>query len=115
MKKYYYCEDCDEIFAEDNAGAKRTEWGYGDKEFYSCPTCGSIDLLDADKCVICGEPIPPDSVKICTECAETLHKEWVNFVEKVMDRRLKENNGLSADYLDCEQAALDFLDEVGII
>lgn len=115
MKKYYYCEDCDEIFSEEAAGTKSVYDGYGELDYYSCPTCGSIDLLDAEYCVICGEPIVPDSVKICTECAETLHKEWVNFVEKVMDRRLKENNGLSADFLDCEQAALDFLDEVGII
>ncbi len=115
MKQYFYCEDCDEIFSEDNAGTKRTEWGYGDKEFYACPTCGSIDLRDADNCVICGEPIVPDSVSVCADCAETLHKAWVGFVEQVMDRRLKANNGLSEDYLKCEQAALDFLDEVGII
>lgn len=113
--KYFYCEDCDEIFSEDNAGTKRTEWGYGDKEFYSCPTCGSIELRDAEYCVICGEPIVPDSVSVCTECVEALHKKWVAFVEEVMSIRYKADNGLSEDFLDCEQAALDFLDEVGII
>ena len=112
---YFHCPDCGEIFPEEQARTLLREDGYGSKQILACPSCRNTELDEADECVICGEPIPPDRVSVCTECAETLHKEWVNFVEKVMDRRLKENNGLSADYLDCEQAALDFLDEVGII
>ena len=114
--KYLYCEDCEELFPEDRAGEKHREWGYGEQTLASCPNCGSVEIHEADTCLICGEPIVPDSApQICTECVEALHKKWVEFVEEVMSIRYNADNGLSEDFLDCEQAALDFLDEVGII
>ena len=114
--KYFYCEDCEEIFPEEQAGEKVREWGYGDKKFASCPNCKSIELREAETCLICGEAIVPDSVpQICTECAEALHRKWVALVEEVGAIRHKASNGLPEGFLDCEQAALDFLDEVGII
>ncbi len=113
--KHYYCEYCEEIFAEEAAGEKWDGDEYGQYLYHSCPNCGSTDIREADCCTICGTPVEPGSVEVCDDCAETLHKAWVGFVENVMDIRLKSDAGLSADFLDCEQAALDFLDEVGII
>ena len=112
--KYFYCEDCDEIFSEDRAGAKRTEWGYGDKEVYACPTCGSTELADADTCEVCGRPIPPDK-HICDECLQEMNGAWTALVEKVMDLRLKANYGKSADYIDCEDGVLEYLREAKVV
>lgn len=115
VKQYFYCDYCDEIFSEDNAGTKRAEWGYGDKEVYACPSCGSTELCDADYCEICGEPMAPTSADVCDDCVEALNKAWSNVVETVMDRRLKAGNNLSDDYLDCQDGAIVYLENVGVI
>lgn len=110
--KYYYCEYCEEIFSEENAGTKSVYDGYGELEYYACPTCGSIELQDADACEICGAPTHPDE-DICPECAEAMHKAWEAIVLKVMDLRMKAGEVLSADYLDCEDAAIEYLRSIG--
>ena len=112
---YYYCEYCEEIFADEDAKERWDGDEYGQRLIHACPNCGSTDLTEADYCRICGKPVEPGSVEVCDECAETLHKSWVGFVETVMDLRMKAGENLSADFLDCEQAALDYLSEVGII
>lgn len=110
--KYYYCEYCEEIFSEDNAKTVTEPYGYGTREIIACPTCRSTDITDADACVICGEPTRPDE-SVCPECAEEMHKAWEAIVNKVMDLRLKANRGKSADYLECEDAALEYLQSIG--
>ena len=110
--KYYYCEYCEEIFSEENAQTVTDFDGYGTRELYACPVCRSTDITDADTCEICGEPTRPDE-DICPECAEAMHKAWEASVLKVMDLRMKAGEKLSADYLDCEDAAIEYLRMIG--
>lgn len=110
--KYYYCEYCEEIFSEENAGTKSVYDGYGELDYYACPSCGSTELADADICEVCGRPIPPDK-HICEECLQEMNGAWTALVEKVMDLRLKANRGKSADYLECEDAAIEYLQSIG--
>jgi NAD-dependent SIR2 family protein deacetylase len=113
--KYFYCEDCDELFSEEAAGTKSVYDGYGELDYYACPNCGSTELCDADYCEICGEPMAPTSADVCNDCTEALNKAWTNVVETVMDRRLKAGNNLSDDYLDCQDGAIVYLENVGVI
>lgn len=112
--KYFYCEDCDEIFSEESAGTKSVYDGYGELDYYACPTCGSTELADADTCEVCGRPIPPDK-HICDECQQEMKGAWTALVEKVMDLRLKANYGKSADYIDCEDGVLEYLREARVV
>ena len=110
--KYYYCEYCEEIFAEDDAKIVREQYGYGERELYACPTCRSTYITDAGTCEICGEPTRPDE-DICPECSEEMYKAWEAIVNKVMDLRLKANRGKSTDYTACEDGALEYLRSIG--
>ena len=111
---YLYCNCCEEIFREEDAKELWESDGYGMKTILACPECRSDDISDAGICLICGRPLKPGN-EVCEDCLQTLHKEWVRFVEKVMDLRYAQDEGLSTDYLDCEQTAIDYLSEIGVI
>lgn len=110
--KYFYCYDCGNIFSEEAARMKLAEEGYGLKEMYACPDCGSIEITDADTCGICGEPMVPGSGNYCKECKWTLGSALQDFVEKVMAIRSNHGEILSTDYVDCEDAAKEYVSEV---
>lgn len=111
---HFYCQDCGEIFSEDNAKILWDGDGRVVTNYYACPDCRSTDIKDASVCEICGKPIPPDK-HICEECLQEMNGAWNALVEKVMDIRLKADNGKSADFLDCEEGVMEFLREVGIV
>lgn len=110
--KHFFCEYCEEIFAEDDAKIVTEFDGYGTHNIIACPSCRSTDITDADACEICGAPVPPDE-DMCPDCAEEMHKAWEAIVLKVMDLRMKAGEVLSADYLDCEDGALEYLRSIG--
>lgn len=111
---YFYCEDCGEIFSEEGARVLWDGDGRVVTNYYACPSCRSTNIEDASMCEICGKPIPHDK-NICEDCLQEMHKAWVGMVEKVMDLRLKENNGLSEDFIDCEEGVIEFLREIGVV
>ena len=113
--KYYYCEFCGEIFREDEARELWENNGYGTVTILACPNCRDTEITDADYCEICGEPMAPTSADICADCTEALNKAWAKVVETVMDIRLKAGNNLSTDYLDCQDGAIVYLENVGVI
>lgn len=107
--KNYYCQDCNEIFSEDQAKAVLTEWGYGSKEVYACPNCRSTDITDAGKCKTCGKPIDP-SEDYCDDCKRAVYKIWERAVCEVME--LCEDD---ADYCEAENRFKEYLDDTGVI
>lgn len=108
---YLYCYDCEEIFPEDDARSKIGEDGWWHS---ACPNCGSTELEEAEECKICGEPLPPCK-EYCFNCFDTLNRAWVNFVETVMDLRLKHGEDKPADFTDCEDALIEWLDNSGVL
>lgn len=111
---YLYCYDCGNIFSEETARTKLAEEGYGLKEVYGCPDCGSTYVSEAEQCAICGEPMIPDRYDSCEDCRVKLGAAWQRFVEDVMGIRMEHGEILSADYLDCQDAAVEYLEDVGV-
>lgn len=82
----YYCEDCGEIFDEDDIK-------YEDESFQveywgsmvtcpassaHCPYCNSEDIDEASKCDECGEYFNPDDLDedgLCEDCREENKEE----------------------------------------
>ena len=110
--KNFYCYECGNIFTEESARTKLAEEGYGLKEMYACPDCGSLEITEADTCGICGEPMIPGSGNYCKDCKLMLGASLQRFVEDVMAIRSAHGEKLSADYKDCEDAAKDYVLEV---
>jgi len=83
MSDKYYCDNCGEVFDEEDSGViyewegegvMRGERAVG----MCCPKCGSEDLGEAQECVWCGESYAEeDMLKIdgdwfCKECLDNI-------------------------------------------
>lgn len=55
-----------------------------------CPSCGSDDFEEMDKCEICGEWIDPGA-EVCECCKESIEDLASEIREKVRDRTHKTN------------------------
>lgn len=108
MSTYFHCEDCNNIFAEGDARVLITTDGYGTAEVYACPECRSTEIAEAERCQICGTVIAPGKT-YCAACSEKFRKVWSDWVGKVMHERLLNGEVLSADYLECEAALVEWL------
>lgn len=106
---YLYCENCGNIFSEEDAKMLITDAGYGTKTILVCPECLDKQIVDAGICACCGEPISPDE-KFCEICKHDLYKVWDKAVCMVIDLA-----DLDKDYMDCQELFLDYLDSEGII
>ena len=110
--KAYYCDFCEDIFSEEDAKIIREPDGYGEREVYACPVCHGTEIEEADYCEICGRPIRPGQT-YCEKCLDEVHKAWAAVVDKVAE--LRSESKKSMDFLDCESAAIEFLQEIGVI
>ena len=111
---YLYCDNCGEIFPEEDARELWDTDGYSMKTILACPNCRNTELVEAEECKICGEPLPPSN-EYCHNCFDTLNRAWINFVETVMDLRLKNGEKKSADFTDCEDVLIEWLDNSGVL
>lgn len=70
MAEVYYCEQCGRLFdLKDIIIDEELDCGY---THHICPSCGTWDeLMEADECKICGEPIIPDT-EYCPTCEDIL-------------------------------------------
>lgn len=77
----YYCEDCGEVFDEDEIelrvnGEWLEYWGsrvYREVNTSLCPHCGSESIQEASYCDKCGEAYPPENLdenNLCEDCKE---------------------------------------------
>ena len=108
--KYFYCYDCGEVFSEEAARIRLAEDGYGLKEVYGCPECGSTNITDANECKICGAPIRA-TTEYCQKCNDLILKRWERVIEAVQDRRIEEGDKLSAEYFECRDALVEWLED----
>lgn len=113
----YYCNECEELIDESELKWRKAEledsrrpW----EKVASCPCCGSEEIEEAGECKICGTPISPYK-DYCQDCVEFLCKAWMNLVEDVMSLRSINGSRNSTDYLNCEQAVLDWLEDTGVL
>ena len=78
------CESCGEVF--DEANKDYVNGGYRGEPHYTCPYCGSDELVDMFQCELCGEWFPGDEIyghmgeMVCNDCIEKNTNE-----ENVMD------------------------------
>lgn len=77
----YYCENCDEVFDEDDADLKDVGfwsnfWGhdvYKEEYEIQCPYCHNKHLQEAEQCEMCKEYFSPDKLDeddLCKDCRE---------------------------------------------
>lgn len=105
--KQLYCQDCGEIFAEEDARVLWEDYGHGRIEHLACPVCRSLSVTDAGKCKICGSAITPDT-EYCEDCKTAVYKIWEKAVCEVMDRS-------DGDYTDTESKFIEYLQDTGVI
>lgn len=98
--KYYYCNDCNEIFSEDEAASRRaveedcvSPW----EQIMVCPGCLGEDFEEADYCERCGAPIPPGDT-YCDCCEDDLYG--------VFDRAVCE---LGGEYTKAKEDLLEYI------
>ena len=69
-ERVWYCEQCNNLIDDHNVRTEE-EWDVG-YTHHICPCCDTMDeLVEADECIICGEPIKPDT-KYCPTCEDIL-------------------------------------------
>lgn len=106
---YYHCEDCGEMFSEEAAGTKSIYDGYGELDYYACPSCGSTAIAECGVCRICGAPIEPGE-DYCPDCKWETRKIWNRAVEEVMCRCD------DADSVEAERRFIEYLEDgLGVI
>lgn len=82
----YICDDCGMTFDEYESGEYRETYGEGvmrgTVSYMCCPSCGSDNIEEAEKCTCCGEYFSPDNLvtdfdgnNVCHECKEWLIQE----------------------------------------
>jgi hypothetical protein len=76
--RWYYCPDCNEIFAEDEIGSKPESWkgeAWGaifiQTDFYDCcPKCGE-EIEEVSECA-CGKTGLKPNERVCENCLDDL-------------------------------------------
>lgn len=108
MGRYFKCEACGTIFAEEDA---RIRWdGDGRNTLYynACPSCGRDALAELERCRICGDLIP-EGADYCDKCKWDVRKIWERAVEAVMERN-------DLDYTVNEELLIEFMQDcMGVI
>ena len=73
----FYCNDCGEYF-DNPTTVKESQgeyWGAPAYEaFAACPNCNSIDIEEASRCMVCGEPTRAGE-DFCKNCLKDLQHE----------------------------------------
>ena len=100
----FWCYNCDILFDESDARARRSELEDGLPPgimVVACPHCGETTVEEADQCDRCGEPIEPDT-HLCKECDRELYKTLDGIV----------NEFRHDDYFANKDAFLDYIERV---
>lgn len=82
----YYCNNCKGYIEEleersENLGEchGRPAW----RDYKACPDCGSDDVEECKKCLICGEYFAPDRVEeICSDCMQIMDVELLDIQKR---------------------------------
>lgn len=86
----YYCTECGAILTEDELDRDveydNGEGGYGNPMYTTllCPECGSEDLVEAEKCPVCGEYFDGEG-QMCASCEADVKALWLNLLENLPD------------------------------
>ena len=111
--KYWYCQDCGEIFADEDARVLWEDYGHGRIEHTACPVCRSLSVTEAGTCKICGKPTADE--EYCEDCHNAMCDAWEKLVDTVYSRRAEGNWGKSEDWQDCKYAVCDWLEDKGVV
>lgn len=104
--KYWYCQDCGEIFADEDARVLWEDYGHGRIEHTACPVCRSLSVTEAGTCKICGKPTADE--EYCEDCKTAVYKIWEKAVNEVLDL-------CDCDYTECESRFIEFLSDTGVL
>lgn len=86
----YYCKDCGEVHDEaeleyepiyDSGDGSRGAIMFS--EVY-CPSCGSDELVEAERCPVCGEYYDGEG-QMCASCEADVKALWLNLLENLPD------------------------------
>ena len=74
----YICKDCGAVFEEpykwrDDPSPAGVSLSSGYYEYWECPSCGSEDVDEAERCEVCGEYIAESG--ICESCRAQIEEE----------------------------------------
>lgn len=109
-----YCAECKAMF-EDHEVDKVWE-SYGpwneQEEVCLCPFCHSTELLRADECEICHEPIPPvgyrdDHMEVCDSCKEFILEDLAKALVKTFH-----DNEIETVFALFENCSLDIREQI---
>ena len=109
MSKFYYCNFCEELIAEDDLKRMWDSDGHGIIEKDVCPNCGYDELEEAETCRICGKPIKPFEA-YCEDCKEKVYKVWDDAICEMMGL-----TPVGVDYAETKQRFIEFLDDTGVL
>lgn len=94
MSDYYYCSECGELFEKSEAGGRAEDPSPRGVSLASgyyltdvCPWCGSDELIEANECVLCGDPIKP-TTRFCRDCMDYM-EPLMDIIENYLGRRKK--------------------------
>lgn len=78
----YVCNRCGETFSLDEGKPFYSDEG----TFTLCPTCGSSDIEEAERCPVCREIVYPYEMKggVCPECfsdAVAAYKAYIDYLQ----------------------------------
>ena len=63
-----YCTECEQFFDEEDAITKMEKLGEFYNHYSACPYCGSEQIENAHRCLLCGEWMPDGIHDYCEEC-----------------------------------------------
>ena len=112
--KYYYCHNCEAIIADEDLRPSRRRMDECWEDVDVCPECGSDALVEAGQCKACGKPLHPRR-EYCISCGIELKDAFEKFVGVMMDLRMANDEELSADFMDCQDAVLEWLEDAGVL
>ena len=89
----YICENCGEVFDEDEIKAVYYDEGEGVMrgplyDHDECPHCGSEDISEARECIACCgyfSGYDPSSLDYCESCQNAINEQNSEHIQNVMD------------------------------
>lgn len=73
----YICTDCGAVFETAKIEKENHPYGmgYATEEYCVCPSCGSTNFSEAEKCELCGEYCAELNEGLCESCYEVDYGE----------------------------------------
>ena len=89
----YYCKTCGSITEGEDASERLCEDPNGRYYYQVCDRCGSDDLTDADKCIVCGEYVESTIGDVCDDCREKIFELYWQMFNTIKENDEKADNG----------------------